>query len=783
MFFIRKAVLLPLAQYICSTMRPSNCCNNIDSLFPIPPPFPWFVEISGGRRVSTRRRVVHAKQLMVNIMVCSLSHLHLGFAVEAPPRGRVGQLLNPEQEALIRECWDRASSFCRLMKDGARQTLINADNGLTEMLQSLTSLEAVPYCRTRVAGTVFTPSSNVGRPSCDTGRHELVATMVGFPDVLQPFDPKPYLCADSRAAYDDPAHLEIAEDKWGPPVAPFTAPVREVVLLAHRWDKVDRLSIFPATGPDSPAPDELCNLFCLVKPDTDPLELRQIMDRRGRNRKERQLHTGSRMLPHSSQWLDLYIPPDKNAYFSSNDLRHMYHVFSNVPRARARTMCLSTLVPIADVIDTAAYRSLDVPLVGRFCRVAFKGLGMGDGSAVDIAQESHCNGVSTFGGMRADESLYYRSLFPVSTTDCWEGIRLDDHLGCQLGPPTGMPGWDDQDSYRDKEAFQSSADFYDASGLLTHPKKAVRRATVVTAWGGEMEGDAGWHGPPRHKLAGLSYLSAKIAAEGVISAQLHGTICGVWAYMLTFRRCLFSLLSHLYRIHWPDPHANDPTKLSLWCRNELLLLGCLAPMALSNLRASYDPIIYSADASPYGLGVTSAYGGFDMVRELWRRADQVGRSRVMLHRLSADLKEIGVDGFEDDMAAEDLVKDERHRQHCDKPHVRLGKVRQSGAPDFMTGASSAGTPSATILRFLFKSGGMEARARGMIVGKPEKPLLWTWHAIEVCGGWGGIGKYFAQAGYTVVNIELKLGWDMLDATVLQWLLHVTISGRVRFCIP
>ena len=75
---------------------------------------------------------------------------------------------------------------------------------------------------------------------------------------------------------------------------------------------------------------------------------------------------------------------------------------------------------------------------------------------------------------------------------------------------------------------------------------------------------------------------------------------------------------------------------------------------------------------------------------------------------------------------------------------------------------------------------MEARARGMIVGKPEKPLLWTWHAIEVCGGWGGIGKYFAQAGYTVVNIELTLGWDMLDATVLRWLLHVTISGRVRF---
>ena len=101
--------------------------------------------------------------------------------------------------------------------------------------------------------------------------------------------------------------------------------------------------------------------------------------------------------------------------------------------------------------------------------------------------------------MRGSETLYYRSLFPVNSTDYYEGVMLDDHVGCQLGPNAGLPPWAGCDSYRDKAAFEASAEFYEASGLETHPKKAARRATVITARGAETEGDSGWHGPPRHK--------------------------------------------------------------------------------------------------------------------------------------------------------------------------------------------------------------------------------------------------------------------------------------------
>ena len=232
--------------------------NGTDALFPISPPYPWFIEISGGRRASKRRRVLHAKQIMINMMVCSLSHLHLGFAMETPQRGRTGQHLGTEQLALVNECMDRVNSFCRLLKEGARQTLTNAEGVLSEMMQSLVSLDIVPYCRTRSSAT-FSAGPAVGRPPPGLGRHELVVDMVGFPDTIIPFDPCPYLCEDSKLADNDPTHLEKPEDSWGPAPATFSAPVGEVVRLAHRWDKVGRLAVFPATGPEAPMADELCN--------------------------------------------------------------------------------------------------------------------------------------------------------------------------------------------------------------------------------------------------------------------------------------------------------------------------------------------------------------------------------------------------------------------------------------------------------------------------------------------------------------------------------------------
>ena len=211
--------------------------------------------------------------------------------------------------------------------------------------------------------------------------------------------------------------MELDESQWGEAVHPYNVDRKELLALALRWDSVGRLALFPVAGPDSPEPDERCMLFVVPKPGTSPPETRQIIDRRGRNRKEGSLRTGSRMMPHACMWLDLVIPPTLAAFFSSNDLRHMYHAFSGISRKRARTMVLGQPYRLHELKGTKALER-DRGHLGDCTEVflAFSGLGMGDGAAVDIAEESHRNVIKHAGGLREEEDMIYRKLFPIAAS-------------------------------------------------------------------------------------------------------------------------------------------------------------------------------------------------------------------------------------------------------------------------------------------------------------------------------------------------------------------------------
>ena len=151
-------------------------------------------------------------------------------------------------------------------------------------------------------------------------------------------------------------------------------------------------------------------------------------------------------------------------------------------------------------------------------------------------------GVNMCGGMRPGETLVYRELYPTMENSYAEGITIDDHLGCQLGPVEGLPVCKDVDGYRDSEAFAASASFYKSSGLETHPKKEVRRDPVVTAWGAEIEGDVGWIGPPRHKLAGFMFLSAQLAGSGImVVVGRRAAVAVCCGGTIAFATCALSL--------------------------------------------------------------------------------------------------------------------------------------------------------------------------------------------------------------------------------------------------
>ena len=137
-------------------------------------------------------------------------------------------------------------------------------------------------------------------------------------------------------------------------------------------------------------------------------------------------------------------------------------------------------------------------------------------------------------------------------------------------------------------------------------------------------------------------VTALVATSGVCTEDILGTLTGIWAYALTYRRPLFSMMFHVYSCYSPDGRRDTPFRLGTWSRNELLLLALLGPFCYSSMRADYDPRVYAADASPFGLGVVSTEIGTNVVAELWRRAEVKGRVRTLLHPLSAMMKEAGM---------------------------------------------------------------------------------------------------------------------------------------------
>ena len=150
----------------------------------------------------------------------------------------------------------RVNSLCRLLlKAGTRQSLTNTVDAFVDMMGKLECVDLVPYSRVRSSAR-FQAGPSVGvNPSSGPAHHDLIASAVGFPDVMTPFNPLPYLSKASRAAYRNPDSLLKPEEEWGPVAAPYPAPKDQLIALVHRWDRVGRLALFPSTGPDAPAAD------------------------------------------------------------------------------------------------------------------------------------------------------------------------------------------------------------------------------------------------------------------------------------------------------------------------------------------------------------------------------------------------------------------------------------------------------------------------------------------------------------------------------------------------
>ena len=711
-------------------------------LYPCPPPFPWFEsqEMLPGRsrRKKARYQRKRAIELWVNLMVCSLSHAASSLDV-APLRGRCGVKLNGHQRQMCDDLHRFASSLVRLGDDdasGCGLRLPAAEDRLSEVRSQLEKLDALPYA----AQTKRFAQPSGAEAFAATKALPVVAERLSLPSRVSNFDPRPFLSAEFREIYDNPQSILKAEDDMPPPIhIRGTASRSELLKVFERWDVIERLYICKSS---EVSPLDRCEIFAVAK---DLEKDRQILHRKRRNQREYHQEGASRNLPHGVLLCQLHLSSDEVAVCSVDDVRDFYHAYE-ASEERAKSSPVGPTLRFGEVKHLkACQRALEAGRIDPSDELVacFKGLGMGDHGAVDIAQESHVNLLKAHGALEDSETLDYKKPIPVSRSGFYEGIMIDDHLGIQILKRKGSIQATLKQPGRDQRVFEQSDQAYSEVGLEAHPGKKVRRALDTRVWGAQIEGCKGLVGPTRTRLVRLAKLSTVAALPGAMDEKVLEAITGQWAFCAQFRRPLFSMMHALY--HQGNPgNQGGLFLMSREARNELIMLAILAPLCITDLRVPYSNDLFCVDASPSGAGVCKVRVKEALAKEMWRRGDKLGYRIPLLTSLESWLKTKGCD--EDDLLES---PQEVWEEVGEKELDFRGWLNQS-------------------------TWGQEVFCRRPLYEQPVDFL-------EMYSGCSVMTSCFEKAGCSVLPpLELKKGFDLRDQKLFWGVLSFVRAGKVRF---
>jgi hypothetical protein len=314
----------------------------------------------------------------------------------------------------------------------------------------------------------------------------------------------------------------------------------------------------------------------------------------------------------------MHLRPNEQAVFAAVDINHYYHQFIASEERAARTPVGTPL--LGSLLSTLpGCEGLDP---GKKYYGCFKGLGMGDHCAVDVALEAHERVL--LDGLVLDDSRWVRGDRPVPGGPVLLEIIIDD-LIVAVKLPRGRSLSSLSAAERlDLEIVDTARKAYDRASMPGAPEKDQVGKSVMTAAGLEVDGVAGIGGPPRDRLLPLALLTMKAAALPESTVEFVEVITGVWTSCLLARRPLMVVLHHLYAVKNEDRRCavNLPRRAA----SELALLAVLAPVIASDLRAPYDLNIYATDASPHGGGITvlDKVCSEEVADELWRRRERRG---------------------------------------------------------------------------------------------------------------------------------------------------------------
>eukprot|EP00438_Fugacium_kawagutii_P020864 Skav209436 [mRNA] locus=scaffold805:189644:194096:- [translate_table: standard] len=492
------------------------------------------------------------------------------------------------------------------------------------------------------------------------------------------WDISSFLDDDLIMSFKDPSVLLHHN---GPGDGPQIRDKPEVVAkLCHKWDNLGLLHVH-----DRPIdPNGLVRIFGALKDSTTD---RQIGDRSP-------LQTGRTISNTIGPAIPEQLLQDTNAYSHFMIRSSQKYVRSDHGDLLGGDACFK---PGGSFVPSLEDGALSFPGKGHLW-VAFNSVLQGDHLGVEIATQGHTNLLKSVGLLEDNVRMVFFSLSVE---------------------PRKSPG----ETSRVFEAYARAQQIYKEHDLLGSPHKdliATDEGKVIGAYVNSSDraldrGLCAVGAPPAKRMA-MSYLSLLASQLPYTTDSLWLCTLGGWVSILGYRRPMMSVLQDSFNVVDMSSFDKDNPKmlpLSRKVASELVLLACLAPLAVSDIAVPFDCEAYCTDASIHKGAILKTKLKPQVAEVLWKTSRSKGAYSRLLSPLEEALKRLGA--FED-------VPDEDEELPMDRP------------------------------------------------------MAFQYEFIEVCAGAAKISRYMQEAGFKVgppIDLsrseELNLAWDHVAAW-LTWMI-------------
>ena len=550
------------------------------------------------------------------------------------------------------------------------------------------------------------------------------------------------------------------------------------MALCKLWDARSLLRLFHVDE----APTEVTKYVKVFNNFKGPLVDRQIGDKRGVNFSEGKLAGVSRSLPTGCSLLQIMPEPFVEQLRGSiTDRRDFYHQFM-ITREKCITNLVHPPLPLEAFVglkahdaflrEVAVSKGAPREVAGDFlhkkprsllvspdtCVVAgFSALFQGDHLGVEIATLAHMNFLMSKGLLHKHHLL--QSTNPLINDDYAEGLVIDDYFVISkepLGAPS--PSLSEKKLLSAKAAYQDEkilgsddkdvwgSDLFCVCGTEIDSRPEMVRRGVVSA------------AAPAEKRFALALLAARCASLPYTSDALHSCLIGSLVSVSLMRRPLLACMNEVFKVIPSVELA--PGNPILWplsrrAGDELVVMSCLLPIAVSNLAATMSREVFATDASLAKGAIVSTEVKREAAEALWRSSDKKVKSVPMMRSSEAVLA-----------WADPMVEP-------------LGEFREEPVHE-----SFLPSTNPSWLDFL----GEEENNDNADVEQVPRPIGLWFQFLEICGGAGVVTREIIKLGIVagpVFDLSVSPQFDMVDHKVLRWIIFMMEQGRLMswLCSP